>query len=247
MPSGLPRVFQYSFTLKLAAQVCLRVVLSFRLPQSQVINPPLLTATLALSVFFKYHPVSLLWLLLFRLSPFKFFILVLWSSPTRAIMAKVNASIRPQLGQQVCFLALLQQFFFSGNCRNDYFNFVAFIAQEARWAAGTPRSYSNHCRTHLIGFGPIAFRITWIQAIGHPCSSHPTPKDHLLHPHFTTLLFTPRSTTPRVCRAPWLFKFRVTGTTCSVHFKSSWFWKPWTLTVLPPLMSFSRRSSQSYW
>ena len=39
MPSGLPRVFQYSFTLKLAAQVCLQVVLSFRLPQSQVTNP----------------------------------------------------------------------------------------------------------------------------------------------------------------------------------------------------------------
>lgn len=58
MPSGLPRVFQYSFTLKLAAQVCLRVVLSFSLPQSQVINPPLLTITLALSVFFKYHLVS---------------------------------------------------------------------------------------------------------------------------------------------------------------------------------------------
>jgi hypothetical protein len=53
MPSGLPRVFQYSFTLKLAAQVCLRVVLSFRLPQSQVINPPLLIVTLALSVFFQ--------------------------------------------------------------------------------------------------------------------------------------------------------------------------------------------------
>jgi len=62
MPSGLPRVFQYSFTLKLAAQVCLRVVLSFRLPPSQVINPlaPLFYVSVALSVFFKYHPVSLL-------------------------------------------------------------------------------------------------------------------------------------------------------------------------------------------
>lgn len=60
MPSGLPRVFQYSFTLKLAAQVGLRVLLNFRLPPSQVTNPlvPLLYVTLALSVFFKYHLVS---------------------------------------------------------------------------------------------------------------------------------------------------------------------------------------------